>query len=75
MDPVVGRVYRWSASHGKGGKHCVLMIVGEDDRFGSRPVLKCLVIDGNHVPGYGEVFPGCVKILGWRYLNEMKRVV
>jgi hypothetical protein len=71
MDPAVGQVYRWSASHGKGGKHCVLMIVGGY----AKPGFKCLVIDGNHVPGYGEVFPGCVKILGWRYLNEMKRVV
>ncbi len=71
MESAVGRVYRWSLSHGKGGKYCVLLVVSDD---GPR-AMRCLVIDGNHAIGYGDVFPGqSIKVYGWYYLNQMKRI-
>ena len=70
----IGQIYRWSLSHGKGDKHCTLLIINDDGRFNN---IQCLVIDGNHVLGYGDVFPGqSVKIYnGWYYFNQMKRLM
>jgi hypothetical protein len=73
MESAVGQVYRWSLSHGKGGKHCTLLVVSEDGPSGP---MRCLVIDGNHALGYGDVSSGqSIKIYGWYYLNQMKRLM
>lgn len=73
MGSAVGQVYRWSLSHGKGGKFCVLLVIDDDSPKGPT---RCLVIDGNHALGYGDVFPGqSIKVYGWYYLNQMKRLV
>lgn len=67
----VGQVYRWSSSHGKFGEYCVILIVDGDDRNGYR----CVILDGNSAPGYNKVGPGHIKTYGWRWLNQMKRVL
>lgn len=72
MESAVGQVYRWSLSHGKGGKHCLLLVIADDGHRG----MQCVVIDGNHALGYGDVIPGqSIKIYGWYYLNQMKRLM
>jgi len=72
MESAVGQVYRWSLSHGKGGKHCVLLVVRDDGRQG----IQCLVVDGDHVLGHGDVIPGqSINFYNWYYLNQMKRLM
>jgi hypothetical protein len=65
-----GHVYRWSASHGNDDKHCVVLVI---DSAGFN--WRCLVLDGNHVPGYGEATPGRTIIWSGSYLVSMKKIV
>lgn len=68
---MVGRVFRWSASHGKEDKFCVVLVVAHDS--GSN--WRCLVLDGNHVPAYGAAWPSRTVIWSEYYINQMKRIL